>query len=127
MVRKTKMEGAGGETNAQGNGDASIGEVRIRGRFHAEPESQARLPRSYVIPILSKALTILDLIESSDEPLSARQIHERLGYSPATIYRILRTLSAHGVLKGCEHTSYSFKRIEEVKQIIRQSSPRSAK
>ena len=79
-----------------------------------------------VIPILSKALTILDLIESSDEALSARQIHERLGYSPATIYRILRTLSAHGVLKGCEHTSYSFRRIEEVRQIIRQGSSRSA-
>ncbi len=94
---------------------------------NGESEPQAALPRSYVIPILSKALTIIDLIESSDEPLSARQIHERLGYSPATIYRILRTLSAHGVLKGCEHTSYSFRRIEEVKHILQRNSTRLAK
>lgn len=77
-----------------------------------------KLQRTYIIPILSKALTILDLVETSEEPLSARQIQESLGYSPATIYRILRTLTAHGVLKGCEHKSYSFRRIAEVKSLI---------
>lgn len=89
--------------------------------------SEVKLKRTYVIPILSKALTILDLIETSDEPLSARQIHESLGYSPATIYRILRTLIAHGVLKDCEHTSYSFRRIEEVRSIIGRTPRRPTK
>jgi len=60
MMRKVKMEASGIESNAQGNGDGGISEIRIRGRFKDEREPQATLPRSYVIPILSKALTILD-------------------------------------------------------------------
>lgn len=98
------------------NGDFSAGHSAPPGRKEDE------LPRSYVVPILSKALTIMDLIESSEEPLSARRIHELLGYPPATIYRILRTLAAHGVIKGYEHTSYSFRRIAEVRSVIGRGS-----
>ena len=75
--------------------------------------------RSYIVPVLSKAIAIINLIEVSEEPLSVRQIHEECGYSKATIYRILHTLIAHGVLRGKEEKYYSFRRIAEAQRVIK--------
>lgn len=121
MTRSKINKSPARQAKLPGRGNSAAPERRCKADV---PE--AKLQRTYVIPILSKALTILDLIETSKEPLSARQIHESLGYSPATIYRILRTLTAHGVLKDCEHTSYSFRRIAEVRSIIGRTPRRPA-
>ena len=80
---------------------------------------QGDIRRSYIVPVLSKAITIINLIESSEKSLNVQQIHEALGYSKATIYRILHTLIAHGVLRGQERTSYSFRRIAEAQRVIK--------
>lgn len=80
---------------------------------------QGDVRRSYIVPVLSKAITIINLIESSEKPLNVQQIHEALGHSKATIYRILHTLIAHGVLSGQERMSYSFRRIAEAQRVIK--------
>ncbi|HCT59917.1 MAG TPA: hypothetical protein DGA22_03425 [Acidobacterium sp.] len=65
----------------------------------ADEQVAGNTARTYIIPVLSKALTILELIKGSERPVSAREIHDLLGYPQATVYRILRTLLVHGVIE----------------------------
>jgi len=92
-------------------------EARSDGGEHLAEESRtlaARIRRpevhqSYVIPVLSKAITIIRLLETTDERLNVNEIARRTGIAKTTTYRILRTLSAHGYLPYGAEGIYSFK------------------
>lgn len=74
--------------------------------------AQIRRPdihRSYLVPVLSKAFHIMRLLETNGRPLTMSEIYEKTGYSKTTVYRILRTLSAHGYLPSGAHGVYDFK------------------
>jgi len=64
--------------------------------------------RSYLIPVLTKAITIIRLLESSDRPLKINEIAAATGIAKTTVYRILRTLSAYGYLPQGSDGVYAF-------------------
>ena len=57
---------------------------------------QAKPKRLYLIPVLTKALDILELLQKEDEPMVLETIHKRTRISKTTVYRILKTLVHRG-------------------------------
>ena len=55
-----------------------------------------RSKRLYLIPVLTKALDILELLRSEDQPMVLEAIHKRTKISKTTVYRILKTLVHRG-------------------------------
>jgi ribose transport system substrate-binding protein len=52
----------------------------------------------YLIPILSKALDILELLQAGSGSLTLEAIYKQTGFSKTTIYRVLKTLVHRGYL-----------------------------
>ena len=52
--------------------------------------------RLYLIPVLTKALDILELLQSEDQPMVLETIHQKTRISKTTVYRILKTLVHRG-------------------------------
>ena len=52
--------------------------------------------RQYLIPVLTKALDILELLQNEAQPLVLEDIHKRTRISKTTVYRILKTLVHRG-------------------------------
>ncbi|GAA3750295.1 substrate-binding domain-containing protein [Terriglobus aquaticus] len=62
--------------------------------------------RLYLIPVLSKALDILELLQSEGQPMSLEQIHRSTRVSKTTVYRVLKTLVHRGYLAQAPDGSY---------------------
>jgi ribose transport system substrate-binding protein len=60
----------------------------------------------YLIPVLSKALDILELIQSENQPRSLEEIHQRTKISKTTVYRILKTFTHRGYLAQSNNGLY---------------------
>src|SRR5271168_1030861 len=58
--------------------------------------AKTRSKRLYLIPVLTKALDILELLRSEDQPMVLEAIHKRTKISKTTVYRILKTLVHRG-------------------------------
>jgi ribose transport system substrate-binding protein len=54
--------------------------------------------RLYLIPVLSKALDILELLQSENRPMTLEAIHRRTKISKTTAYRVLKTYVHRGYL-----------------------------
>ena len=54
--------------------------------------------RLYLIPVLSKALDVLEIVQRENKPLSLESIYQRTRISKTTVYRILKTLAHRGYL-----------------------------
>lgn len=54
--------------------------------------------RLYLIPVLSKSLDILELLQAENKPMSLEVIHRRTRISKTTVYRVLKTLVHRGYL-----------------------------
>jgi len=52
----------------------------------------------YLIPVLSKALDILELLESQSQPMTLEEVHRQTHTSKTTVYRILKTFVHRGYL-----------------------------
>jgi ribose transport system substrate-binding protein len=52
--------------------------------------------RLYLIPILSKALDIMELLQSERAPMSLEAVYQRTKFSKTSVYRILQTLLHRG-------------------------------
>ena len=52
--------------------------------------------RLYLIPVLTKALDILELLRAENQPMVLETIHRRTKISKTTVYRILKTLVHRG-------------------------------
>jgi len=55
-----------------------------------------RTKRLYLIPVLTKALDILELLQTENQPMVLEAIHKRTKTSKTTVYRILKTLVHRG-------------------------------
>jgi hypothetical protein len=66
--------------------------------------------QTYLVPVLSKAIKIIRLLENSEKPLKIDEIARHTGVSHSTTYRILRTLSAYGYMPKGSAGVYCFKR-----------------
>lgn len=54
--------------------------------------------RLYLIPVLSKALDILELLQRENQPQSLEEIYQRTTISKTTVYRILKTFTHRGYI-----------------------------
>jgi ribose transport system substrate-binding protein len=62
--------------------------------------------RLYLIPVLSKALDVLELIQKENSPRTLEEIYQRTNISKTTVYRILKTLVHRGYLTHSENGLY---------------------
>src|SRR5258708_23553016 len=56
------------------------------------------LSRLYHMPVLSKALDVLESLQSQKQSASLEDLHQETHFSKTTVYRILRTLEHRGYL-----------------------------
>ncbi len=52
----------------------------------------------YLIPVLTKALDILELLQTEKQPMSLEAIHRQTKISKTTVYRVLKTFIHRGYL-----------------------------
>jgi ribose transport system substrate-binding protein len=62
--------------------------------------------RLYLIPVLSKALDILELLQAEGQPLSLEAIHRRTRISKTTVYRVVKTFVHRGYLAQATDGTY---------------------
>lgn len=62
--------------------------------------------RLYLIPVLSKSLDILELLQNANQPMTLEQIHRSTRVSKTTVYRVLKTLVHRGYLAQTPDNSY---------------------
>jgi ribose transport system substrate-binding protein len=62
--------------------------------------------RLYLIPVLSKALDILELLQNERSPLSLEAIYRRTSISKTTIYRVLKTFLHRGYVAQSQDGLY---------------------
>ncbi|MBS1852658.1 MAG: substrate-binding domain-containing protein [Acidobacteria bacterium] len=62
--------------------------------------------RLYLIPVLSKALDILELLQHERGPMTLEAIYQRTNISKTTVYRILKTLVHRGYLAQSQDGLY---------------------
>jgi ribose transport system substrate-binding protein len=67
---------------------------------------QQKIKRLYLIPILSKALDILELLESEKIPLTLEALYQRSNISKTSVYRILKTLAHRGYVAQTPEGAY---------------------
>jgi ribose transport system substrate-binding protein len=67
---------------------------------------KAKIKRLYLIPILSKALDVLELLEQDHTPLALEDIYQRTNISKTSVYRILKTLVHRGYLAQTPNGQY---------------------
>lgn len=63
----------------------------------------------YVVPVLVKAIAILELLRNSEGALRADDIHKATGFARTTVYRILRTFIVSDYLAEVNRGRYVFK------------------
>jgi ribose transport system substrate-binding protein len=68
-------------------------EIHLKEGFHL-PKS--KIKRLYLIPILSKALDVLELLEQINEPVTLEDVFQGTHISKTSVYRILKTLVHRG-------------------------------
>jgi ribose transport system substrate-binding protein len=65
-----------------------------------------KIKRLYLIPILSKALDILELLEADNRPLTLESLFQRSQISKTSIYRILKTFVHRGYVAQTPDGAY---------------------
>ncbi len=64
----------------------------------ARSRCRRRSKRLYLIPVLSKALDILELLQAENQPMTLEAIHRKTRISKTTVYRVLKTFVHRGYL-----------------------------
>jgi ribose transport system substrate-binding protein len=67
---------------------------------------KARIKRLYLIPILSKALDVLELLEQDHAPVTLEDVFQRTRISKTSVYRILKTLVHRGYVAQSQDGLY---------------------
>jgi ribose transport system substrate-binding protein len=62
--------------------------------------------RLYLIPVLSKALDILELLQTENQPMTLEAIHRHTKISKTTVYRVLKTFVHRGYLSQSSDGQY---------------------
>ena len=68
--------------------------------------TRPKIKRLYLIPILSKALDILELLEQQNEALTLEDVYKLTQFSKTSVYRILKTLVHRGYVAHGESGKY---------------------
>lgn len=67
---------------------------------------RTKIKRLYLIPILSKALDVLELLENSHVPVALEDVYQKTGISKTSVYRILKTLVHRGYVAQAQDGLY---------------------
>jgi ribose transport system substrate-binding protein len=68
--------------------------------------AKAKIKRLYLIPILSKALDVIELLEQSHSSLSLEDVYQKTRISKTSVYRILKTLVHRGYVAQTQNGQY---------------------
>lgn len=68
--------------------------------------SKAKIKRLYLIPIVSKALDVLELLERTNGSVSLEDVYQQTNISKTSVYRILKTLVHRGYLAQGQNGQY---------------------
>jgi ribose transport system substrate-binding protein len=68
--------------------------------------SKSKPKRLYLIPVLTKALDILELLQTENQPMPLEVIHRRTMISKTTVYRTLKTLVHRGYVAQTADRQY---------------------
>jgi ribose transport system substrate-binding protein len=68
--------------------------------------AKAKIKRLYLIPILSKALDVIELLEQHHTPLTLEDVYQKTRISKTSVYRILKTLVHRGYLAQSQNGQY---------------------
>jgi ribose transport system substrate-binding protein len=67
---------------------------------------KAKIKRLYLIPILSKALDVLELLEQGHVPVTLEDVYQKTHFSKTSVYRILKTLVHRGYVAQSQNGLY---------------------
>ena len=67
---------------------------------------KAKIKRLYLIPILSKALDVLELLEQGHVPVTLEDVYQKTHFSKTSVYRILKTLVHRGYVAQAQNGMY---------------------
>lgn len=68
--------------------------------------SRPKIKRLYLIPILSKALDVLELLEQTKGPIALEDVYQQTNISKTSVYRILKTLVHRGYVAQGDSGQY---------------------
>lgn len=68
--------------------------------------AKTKIKRLYLIPILSKALDVIELLEQHHAPLTLEDVYQRTHISKTSVYRILKTLVHRGYIAQSQNGQY---------------------
>ncbi len=68
--------------------------------------ANSKIKRLYLIPILSKALDVLEMLEEQNAPMTLEDVFQRSHISKTSVYRILKTLVHRGYVAHTEAGEY---------------------
>jgi len=68
--------------------------------------AKAKIKRLYLIPILSKALDVIELFEQSHAPATLEDVYQKTHISKTSVYRILKTLVHRGYVAQAQNGQY---------------------
>ena len=68
--------------------------------------AKAKIKRLYLIPILSKALDVIELLEQNHGALTLEDVYQQTHISKTSVYRILKTLVHRGYLAQSQNGQY---------------------
>ncbi len=68
--------------------------------------AKAKIKRLYLIPILSKALDVIELLEQHHAPLTLEDVYQSTHISKTSVYRILKTLVHRGYIAQSQNGQY---------------------
>lgn len=71
-------------------------------------ERRPKAKRLYLIPVLTRALDVLELLQAEGRPMVLEAIHKRVGASKTTVYRILKTLVHRGYVGQTSDREYEY-------------------
>ena len=67
---------------------------------------KAKIKRLYLIPILSKALDVIELLEQNHAPVTLEDVYQKTKISKTSVYRILKTLVHRGYVAQAQNGQY---------------------
>ncbi len=67
---------------------------------------KAKIKRLYLIPILSKAFDVLELLEKNNSPATLEEIFQKTQISKTSVYRILKTMEHRGYVNQAQDGRY---------------------
>jgi DNA-binding IclR family transcriptional regulator len=69
------------------------------------PEAAGNDPRQgrYIVPALARGIEVLEMLASTRTPVPPAEMARRLGIPRSTVFRLLHTLEAYGLIARTEH------------------------